>query len=52
MEPTGAYFFASNQDSNNVAVLKVGAKTGHLTPTGQQLEMSQPGSVLLVKAAQ
>lgn len=52
MGPTGAYFFASDQDSNNVAVFKVDAKTGHLTPTGQQLEVSQPASVFLAKAAQ
>jgi len=52
MGPTSGYFFASDQDSNNVAVFKADAKTGHLTPTGQQLEVSQPASVFFVKAAQ
>ena len=50
IDPTGRYLFAANQNSNNVVIFKVDAKTGHLTPTGQPLQMGQPGSVFFVKA--
>jgi 6-phosphogluconolactonase len=51
-DPTGTYLFASNQDSDNVVIFKMNAKTGHLTPTGKQLQMSNPSSVYFVKAGE
>jgi 6-phosphogluconolactonase len=51
IDPTGRYLFASNQASNNVVVFGIDPHSGHLTPTGQELHMDQPASVLLVKAA-
>jgi len=50
IDPTGQYLFAANQASDNVVVFRRDAATGHLTPTGQQLAMGQPGSILFVKA--
>ena len=50
IDPTGGYLFAANQASDNVVVFRRDAATGHLTPTGQQLAMGQPGSILFVKA--
>jgi 6-phosphogluconolactonase len=35
----GAYLLAANQNSNNIVVFKIDPQTGHLTPTGQILEV-------------
>ena len=51
IDPTGEYLFAANQSSDNVVIFKLDAKTGHLTPTGQQLHTGQPGSVFFIKAS-
>jgi 6-phosphogluconolactonase len=48
IDPTGRYLFSSHQVSNNVIIFRLDAESGHLTPTGQQLHMDQPASVLLV----
>ena len=50
IDPTGRYFFAANQFSNNVVIFTVDAQSGQLAPTGQQLHMDQPASVFLVKS--
>ena len=50
IDPTGRYLFAANQVSNNVVIFRMDAQSGHLTPTGQQLHMDQPASVLLIKS--
>jgi 6-phosphogluconolactonase len=50
IDPTGRYLFAANQLSNNVAIFSVDTQTGHLTPTGEQLHIDQPASVLLLKS--
>jgi 6-phosphogluconolactonase len=50
IDPTGRYFFASNQFSNNVVIFSVDPQTGHLAPTGQQLQIDQPASLFLVKS--
>ena len=48
LAPGGDFLFAANQDSNNVVVFKVDKKTGHLTPTGQVLEVPSPVSLRFV----
>jgi 6-phosphogluconolactonase len=50
IDPSGGYLFAANQASDNIVIFRIDAKTGHLTPTGQELKMGQPGSVFFVKA--
>ena len=49
IDPTGAYLFAANQNSNNITVFKRDPSSGSLTPTGQELEMGQPASMVFVK---
>jgi 6-phosphogluconolactonase len=51
IDPTGHYLFVSNQGSNNVVVFTIDPATGRLTPTGTELTIDQPASVLFVKAA-
>ena len=46
--PDGAYLFAANQKSDNVVIFKIDRKTGHLTPTGQALDMPSPVSIRFV----
>ena len=50
IDPSGNYLFAANQTSNNITVFKRDVSSGHLTPTGQSLEMGQPGSLTFIKA--
>ncbi|PYR36759.1 MAG: hypothetical protein DMF93_19320 [Acidobacteria bacterium] len=51
IDPSGRYLFVSNQSSNNVVVFAIDAATGRLTPTGAELKIDQPASVLFVNAA-
>ena len=51
IDPSGRYLFVSNQSSNNVVVFAIDAATGRLTPTGTELKIDQPASVLFVNAA-
>ena len=48
IDPTGAYLFAANQKSDNVVIFKIDQQTGHLTPTGQVLEVPSPVCVKFV----
>ncbi len=50
IDPSGRYLFAANQNSDDVVIFRRDAGTGSLTPTGQELKMGQPGSILFVKA--
>ena len=50
IDPSGQYLFAANQASNNIVVFRRDPSSGHLTPTGQPLEIGQPGSLVFVKA--
>ncbi len=50
MDPTGAYLWAANQDSDNVVLFRVDRKTGKLTPAGKQLEVGRPVCVKFVPA--
>lgn len=49
IDPTGTLLFAENQESNNIVIFRIDAKTGRLTPTGQVLEVGQPVSVKFLK---
>jgi 6-phosphogluconolactonase len=46
IDPTGAYIVAANQDSNNLAVYRVDATKGELTPVGEVVEAAVPVSVV------
>jgi len=50
IDPTNDYLFAANQGGDNVVVFRIDHKTGHLTPTGTQVQISQPGGIHFVKA--
>jgi 6-phosphogluconolactonase len=50
IDPSGNYLFAANQTSNNITVFHRDVSSGHLTPTGQSLEVGQPGSLTFIKA--
>ena len=50
IDPTGAYLFAANQDSDNVVVFRIDAKTGKLDPTGDILDAFAPVCVTFVPA--
>jgi 6-phosphogluconolactonase len=42
IDPTGNYLIAANQGSNNLVVFRIDQQTGHLSPTGQQVQVGQP----------
>ena len=48
LDPTGAYLFAANQNSNTVVVFRVNPKNGRLTPTGEKVEVVSPVCVTFV----
>ena len=50
IDPTNNYLFSANQGGDNVVVFKIDHKNGHLTPTGTQVQISQPGGMAFVKA--
>jgi 6-phosphogluconolactonase len=42
IDPTGSWLLAANQDSNNIVVFRIDPKTGHLTATGDVVQVSSP----------
>jgi 6-phosphogluconolactonase len=50
IDPTNTYLLAANQAGDNVVVFRIDHKTGHLTPTGSQQAVPQPGGLAFVKA--
>ncbi len=42
IDPTGAYLFAANQDTGNIVIFRVDAKSGKLTPTGKTVNVPFP----------
>lgn len=49
LDPTVKYVFSSNQDTENIVVLRIDGATGRLTPTGVHVPLANPGSVAFVK---
>jgi len=49
LDPTGQYLFSSNQDTENVVVLRIDRATGHLSATGVQVPLANPGSVAFAR---
>lgn len=47
--PGGSYLLAANQNSNNIVIFKIDPQTGHLTPTGQVLEVPSPACIKFAK---
>jgi len=52
LTPDGRYLLVANQDSDNIAVFKVDAKTGDLTLTDQQISVPKPMSIKFVGDSQ
>jgi 6-phosphogluconolactonase len=44
IDPTGAYLFVANQETDNIVQFRIDQKTGRLTPTGKVLEVDAPVS--------
>jgi 6-phosphogluconolactonase len=49
LDPAGGYLLSSNQDTENVVVLRIDPRTGRLSPTGTQVPLANPGSLAFVK---
>ena len=49
LDPAGKYVFSSNQDTENVVVLRIDHATGRLTQTAVQVPVANPGSVAFVR---
>ena len=50
IDPTNNYLFSANQFGDNVVIFRIDHNTGHLTPAGVPVPISQPGGIVLVKA--
>jgi 6-phosphogluconolactonase len=50
IDPSGTYLIAANQDSNSVTVFRIDPDTGHLTSTGQTLQVGAPVCVVFLAA--
>ena len=48
LDPTGRFLFSSNQDTENLVVLRIDRTTGRLSPTGIQVPLANPGSIAFV----
>ncbi len=46
LDPSGQWLLAAGQDSNTMAVFKIDAGSGKLTPTGQTLEVGAPVCIM------
>lgn len=51
LDPTGRWLWAANQDSDSIFIFAVDGATGHLTPTGQKLEVGGPVCVRFLPVA-
>jgi 6-phosphogluconolactonase len=49
-DPSGNWFFAANENGNNITEFKVDKASGHLTPTGVSVPISTPGGLYFLKA--
>jgi 6-phosphogluconolactonase len=48
IDPTGSWLLAANEDSNNIVVFRIDPKTGHLTATGDVVQVSSPTCLMFV----
>ena len=46
--PSGQLLFAANEKSDSIFVFRINPQTGRLTPTGKELEVSQPVCLVFV----
>jgi 6-phosphogluconolactonase len=49
IDPTGTLLFVANQKSDNIVIFHIDAKTGHLTTTGNVLDVGAPVCVKFLK---
>ena len=49
IDPTGEYLLAANQDTDNIVIFKRNKQTGMLQETGEQIKVSMPVCLLLMK---
>lgn len=49
IDPTGNYLLAANQNSDNIVIFKRDKQTGLLTPTRDQIEVSMPVCLQMMK---
>jgi len=49
IDPTGTYLLAANQDSDSIAVFRIDAASGALTPVGAPFSVPRPVCVLMAK---
>jgi len=50
LDPTAKWLFAANQDSGDIFIFRIDAKTGRLTPTGETLKVDKPVAILFVRS--
>jgi 6-phosphogluconolactonase len=50
IDPTGAYLFAENELSDNVALFRIDANTGRLSPTQTDVKIDVPVCIVFVPA--
>ena len=49
LDPSGNYVLSSNQDTENIVVLRIDRATGRLMPTRVQTPLANPGSIAFVR---
>jgi 6-phosphogluconolactonase len=49
IDPTGTLLFAANQGSDNIVIFRIDQKTGHLSASGEVLEVPSPVCVKFLK---
>lgn len=49
LDPTGNWLWAAHQDSDSIVIFSVNLETGHLTSTGQRLEVGAPVCIRFVR---
>jgi 6-phosphogluconolactonase len=42
IDPSGTFLLAANQNTDTVVVFRIDQQSGHLTPTGQMLDVPTP----------
>jgi 6-phosphogluconolactonase len=50
IDPTGAWFFAANENGGDVTEFRIDRSSGHLTPSGVTAEINTPGGMYFLKA--